>query len=158
MKFAADGDNSYLALSRHYDACLRRHGDTAQGADWPNEADRRTRFSVMLDILAGDDADRVDLLGAEPLHSTDTDYFFGKYYTDTQAQADFNAVWNNVKRDVNAAGYPTLYRSFTQAGWEPELLDDEPASERAPSSVGRGGRWFSSALGAPYATSLVPSW
>ena len=53
MKFAADGDNSYLALSRHYDACLRRHGDTAQGADWPNEADRRTRFSVMLDILAG---------------------------------------------------------------------------------------------------------
>ena len=61
---------------------------------------------------------RVDLLGAEPLHSTDTDYFFGSYYTDSQAQADFNAVWNNVKRDVNAAGYPTLYRSYTQAGWD----------------------------------------
>src|SRR5437773_4127065 len=59
---------------------------------------------------------RVDLLGAEPLHSTDTNYFFGHYYTDAQAQADFNPVWNNVKKDVNAAGYPTLYSSCTQAG------------------------------------------
>jgi monoamine oxidase len=61
---------------------------------------------------------RVDLLGAEPLHSTDTDYFFGGYYTDSQAQADFNPVWTAVKRDVNAAGYPTLYNSFTQAGFD----------------------------------------
>ena len=57
-----------------------------------------------------------DLLGAEPIHSTDTDYFFGHYYTDAQAQADFNPVWANVKKDVNAAGYPTLYNSFTDAG------------------------------------------
>ncbi len=58
----------------------------------------------------------VDLLGAEPIHSTDTDYFFGSYYTDAQAQADFNPVWNNVKKDVNAAGYPTTYKQSTQAG------------------------------------------
>ncbi len=58
----------------------------------------------------------VDLLGAQPLHSTDTDWFFGRYYTDTQAQADFNAVWNNVKKDVNAAGYPTTYKQSTDAG------------------------------------------
>src|SRR5882762_7596790 len=38
---------------------------------------------------------RADLLGAEPIHSTDTNYFFGKYYTAAQAQADFNPVWNN---------------------------------------------------------------
>jgi len=58
----------------------------------------------------------VDLLGAEPIHSTDTDFFFGRYYTDAQAQADFNPVWNNVKKDVNAASYPTLYNNFTDAG------------------------------------------
>src|SRR5438874_1370196 len=58
----------------------------------------------------------VDLLGAEPIHSTDTDYFFGNYYTDAQAQADFNPVWNNVKKDVNAASYPTTYQQSTQAG------------------------------------------
>jgi monoamine oxidase len=61
---------------------------------------------------------RVDLLGAEPAHSTDTNYFFGKYYTQAQANADFNPVWNNVKKDVNAASYPTLYNLFTQAGWD----------------------------------------
>jgi len=58
----------------------------------------------------------VDLLGAEPIHSTDTDYFFGSYYTDLQAQADFNPVWNNVKKDVNAASYPTTYKLSTPAG------------------------------------------
>ena len=58
----------------------------------------------------------VDLLGAEPIHSTDTDFFFGRYYTDAQAQADFNPVWNKVKKDVNAASYPTLYNNFTDAG------------------------------------------
>ena len=65
---------------------------------------------------------RVDLLGAEPLHSTDTDYFFGKYYTQAQANADFNPVWNNVKKDLNAASYPTLYNQFTQAGWDLDHL------------------------------------
>lgn len=62
MEFAAGADKSYVALSRHYDACLRRYGDIAQGADWPNEADRQTRFSVMLDVLAADTSERVDLL------------------------------------------------------------------------------------------------
>lgn len=35
------------ALHRYYDTRLAEHGDTAQGAGWPNEADRQTRFSVM---------------------------------------------------------------------------------------------------------------
>jgi monoamine oxidase len=59
---------------------------------------------------------RADLLAAEPNHSTDTNYFFGQYYTDARAQADFNTVWNNVKKDVNAASYPTLYNLKTEAG------------------------------------------
>jgi monoamine oxidase len=58
----------------------------------------------------------VDLLGAQPNQSTDTDYFFGKYNTAAQAQADFNPVWNNVKKDTNAASYPTLYNLYTDAG------------------------------------------
>ncbi len=38
---------------RVFDARLAEHGDSAQGAYWPNEVDRRTRFDVMLDMLAG---------------------------------------------------------------------------------------------------------
>src|SRR5207249_2574793 len=58
----------------------------------------------------------VDLIGAQPVHSSYTNYFFGRNYTDEEAQADFNPVCNNVKNDVNAASYPTLYNNFTDAG------------------------------------------
>jgi monoamine oxidase len=58
-----------------------------------------------------------DISAAEPPQSTETYYFFGQYYTRTQANKDFNAVYNAVKKDLNAAGYPTLYNSFTSAGW-----------------------------------------
>lgn len=34
-----------------YDTLLARFGDTAQGAHWPNEADRKTRFDVMLGVM-----------------------------------------------------------------------------------------------------------
>jgi monoamine oxidase len=57
-----------------------------------------------------------DLLSAEPNQSTETDFFFNNYYTDPQKQADFNVVWNRVKADLTAAGYPSLYNSFTDAG------------------------------------------
>ncbi len=55
-------NKNYLEIMRHYDACLQQHGDTARGADWPNETDRQTRFSVMLDLLQGDTDDHVELL------------------------------------------------------------------------------------------------
>jgi monoamine oxidase len=57
-----------------------------------------------------------DLLAAEPVHSTDTDYFLGGYYTTAQENADFNPVWNAVKKDLKSAPFPTLYNSFTPAG------------------------------------------
>lgn len=41
------------ALRLYYDQCLAAHGDTAQGAGWPNEADRRKRFAVMRALAPG---------------------------------------------------------------------------------------------------------
>lgn len=38
-------------LLRYFDRRLRECGDTAAGAYWPNEVDRRTRFDVMLDVI-----------------------------------------------------------------------------------------------------------
>ena len=46
-------DRAEDRLLRVFDARLAEHGDTPQGAYWPNELDRRTRFDVMLDVLAG---------------------------------------------------------------------------------------------------------
>jgi dTDP-4-amino-4,6-dideoxygalactose transaminase len=48
-------------LLEHYDRCLAEHGDTAQGASWPDEASRRVRFDVMLDVLADAPAGRMVL-------------------------------------------------------------------------------------------------
>lgn len=39
-------------VARCYDEVLARHGDTARGAHWPNEDDRRLRFDVMLDVMS----------------------------------------------------------------------------------------------------------
>src|SRR5712692_9638984 len=47
----------------------------------------------------------VDLLGAEPIQSSETYYFFGQYYPRAQAIADFKPVYNAVHQDMSAAGY-----------------------------------------------------
>jgi monoamine oxidase len=59
-----------------------------------------------------------DLLAAEPIHSTDTNFFFGRYYTDDQANIDFKPVYNQVHADLTMAGFPTLYNLSTARGRE----------------------------------------
>lgn len=48
-------DTSYRSLVAHYERCLDEHGPTHRGVDWPNEADARARYRVMLDLLPDDD-------------------------------------------------------------------------------------------------------
>jgi dTDP-4-amino-4,6-dideoxygalactose transaminase len=48
-------------LLRWYERRLAEFGDTAQGAHWPNEHDRRTRFDVMLDVIEQGGSERVVL-------------------------------------------------------------------------------------------------
>jgi len=57
-----------------------------------------------------------DLSSAEPPQSTETYYFFGQFYPRAQANQDFNAVYSAIKKDLNAAGYPTLYNNYNAAG------------------------------------------
>lgn len=41
----------YLSILDYYDGHLRRHGDTAAGAAWPNDQDRARRFEVMMGLF-----------------------------------------------------------------------------------------------------------
>ncbi len=50
----------YLALARHYESCLARHGDTHRGVDWPNKAEAEKRYQVMLEVVR--DSEGVSLL------------------------------------------------------------------------------------------------
>jgi monoamine oxidase len=59
----------------------------------------------------------VDVLQAEPNGSTETYYFLGGYYPYSQASSDFQPVHNTLQGQVQAASYPTLYNSYTQAGY-----------------------------------------
>ena len=68
------------------------------------------RFGLVLD----------NLLGAQPTASEDTYYFFGRYYSKAQADRDFAVLADAVIADLNAAGYPSTFDSFTPAG---QLLD-----------------------------------
>jgi monoamine oxidase len=64
------------------------------------------RFNLPLD----------DLHAAEPVGSTETYYFGGKYYSAAQAVADFDPVYKALQNDRRLANYPTLYNSSTDAG------------------------------------------
>lgn len=44
----------YTELVKHYESCLKQHGSTPKGVDWPNQADLAKRHDVMLDLLLPD--------------------------------------------------------------------------------------------------------
>jgi monoamine oxidase len=64
----------------------------------------------------------VDVLQAQPNGSTETYYFLGGYYSYNQASSDFQPVHNTLQGQVQAAGYPTLYNSYTTAGYSFDQL------------------------------------
>ena len=57
-----------------------------------------------------------DVLAAQPNSSTETYYFNGAYYSYADASRDFQPVHNTLQSQVHAAGYPTLWNSFNDAG------------------------------------------
>ncbi len=103
----------------------RMHSDTTS---WNGQTTEHcgelidSKHKTILGLASRFGLSTVDLLAAEPVHSTDTDFFFGQYYTTTQANVDFGPVWNAVKKDLTSARFPTTYKSFTQAGFDLDHL------------------------------------
>jgi monoamine oxidase len=58
-----------------------------------------------------------DLLQAQPNASTETYYVLGGYYSYSDASNDFQPVHNTLQGQVQGTSYPTLYNSYTQAGY-----------------------------------------
>jgi monoamine oxidase len=63
----------------------------------------------------------VDLLQAQPNGTTDTYYVNGALYSYAQASNDFQPVHNTLQGQIQAAGYPTQYNSYTATG---QMLDN----------------------------------
>jgi len=122
----------------------RMHSDNqsywadGQVSEWCGELIDSGHTAIQ-DLAARFNLPLADLRAAQPANSTDTLYFLGQYYPYSQAVADFGPVYQVLTAQSNAAGYPTLYNSYTRAGW---LLDNTsiydwieryvPGGHRAP--------------------------
>ena len=100
----------------------RMHSDTTswangQTSEWCGEL-IDTAHKTILSLAQRFNLTTVDLIQAQPNSSEDTYYFFGAYYPQKQADSDFQAVHNTLQAQVQAAGYPTLYNSYTTAGYQ----------------------------------------
>jgi monoamine oxidase len=63
-----------------------------------------------------------NLLAGEPNGTEDFYYFDGKRYPFAQATDDLKGIWQQIHKDVSAAGYPTQYNSYTARGYELDHL------------------------------------
>jgi monoamine oxidase len=93
------------------------HGfwDNAQQAELCGEL-IDTNHKTILQLAQRFSLPTADLLQEQPTGTVDTNWIFGAQYPYTQASNDFQPVHNTLQGQVQAAGYPTLYNSYTSAG------------------------------------------
>ena len=70
---------------------------------------------TILDLAKRFNIPAVDVSRAEPPQSTETYHFFGQRYQRAQAIEDFKPVYQAVRQDLKAAGYPTVYNNANRA-------------------------------------------
>ncbi len=84
-----------------------------------------------------------NLLQGEPSGTEDFYFFDGTSYPYAQAVDDLNGIYQKLHKDVSAAGYPTLWNSYTQRGWEldhmsiVDWLDETCPNGGSKSKLGR---------------------
>jgi monoamine oxidase len=100
----------------------RMHSDTTS---WLNDQTSEfcgelidTGHTAIRDLATRFNLRTVDLHAAEPPNSTETYFFDNAYYPASKANSDFGPVFRSLKADNAAAPFPTLYNSFTEAGFE----------------------------------------
>jgi monoamine oxidase len=83
-----------------------------------------------------------NLLQAQPNGTEDFFWVNGHKYEYAQLVDDLNGIYQKLHKDVSAAGYPTLWNSYTQRGWELDhmsIIDwlNETVPGGASSDLGR---------------------
>jgi monoamine oxidase len=117
LKEAGYGCRIYEASSRfggrmHSDTTSWANGQVTEHCGELIDSTHKTILGLAKRFKIGVD----DLASAEPRQSEDTYFFSGGYYPRSRAIDDFGAVYRAVKKDGNAAGYPTLYNNYNGAG------------------------------------------
>jgi monoamine oxidase len=109
----------YEASSRVGGRCFTGRGDFADGQLYEHGGELIDTAHHAIRDLAGELGLGLDnLIKAEKNGTEQLGYFFGRPYTFDQMVADFEPVLPQMASDVDAAGYPTQYTSYTQRGYE----------------------------------------
>jgi monoamine oxidase len=109
----------YEASSRIGGRCWTGRGDFAEGQIYEHGGELIDTGHKALRNLAKElDLDLDNLLKAERNGTEMLGYFAGRRYTVAEMTADFQPVLTQMAADVDAAGYPTLYNSYTPRGFE----------------------------------------
>jgi hypothetical protein len=112
---AAVSDRLKRAIVEHYEGQLRRHGPTAQGMDWKDEASQRLRFEILCGV--GDlDGRTVCEVGAGVGHLYD-------FLRDRGIAADYHGI------DLSAEMVAAARRRHPSVSFEQrDILRDLPAA------------------------------
>jgi monoamine oxidase len=97
--------------------CYTGRGDFAESQIYEHGGELIDNGHIDLKQLASELGFKLDnLLQAETNGTEQLGYFFGRRYTFAQMTDDLKTIWQQIHSDVSAAGYPTLYNSFTGRG------------------------------------------
>jgi monoamine oxidase len=97
--------------------CITGRGDFAEGQIYEHGGELIDNGHIDLKHLVSELGFTLDdLLQAETHGTEQLGFFFGKPYTFTQMTNDLKEIWQQIHSDTTAAGYPTLYNSFTTRG------------------------------------------
>jgi monoamine oxidase len=119
LRQAGYGADLYEASDRLGGRCWTLRGAFANGqiaehgGELIDQGHTQTRQLAQRLGLNLDNLLSAEVNGTEPFY-----YFDGQPYSFAQATDDLKQIWQQIHKDVSAAGYPTQYNSSTQRGRE----------------------------------------
>jgi monoamine oxidase len=113
----------YEASDRLGGRCWTRRGDFAEGQIAEHGGELIDQGHTQTRQLAQELGLNLDNLLAAEASGTDPFYYFdGQPYSFADATDDLKQIWQQLHKDVSAAGYPTLYTQSTQRGRELDAM------------------------------------
>lgn len=138
LKQAGYSATVYEASERTGGRCWTRRGEFVEGQIAEHGGELIDQGHTEIRQLAQELGLELDnLLAAEVNGNEPFNYFDGAPYSYTEATEDLKQIWQQLHKDVSAAGYPTLYTESTARGRE---LDAMSIADWIAAYVPGGGR------------------
>jgi monoamine oxidase len=123
LKQAGYRADLYEASDRLGGRCWTRRGDFAEGQIAEHGGELIDQGHTQVRKLSQELGLDLDNLLAAEVNGTDGFYYFdGVPYSFEEATDDLKEIWQQLHKDVSAAGYPTLYNQSTQRGRELDAM------------------------------------